>query len=190
MLKPVLLFLFLGAAALSTLRAGADQPVPPVGEIEVQVHRDQGLVRVNIDLAVDASQEEAWNVLTDYDLMPAFVPTLKSSVVTRRAGNRLEVAQEGSATRGPWSFRFANVREVELTPLREIRSRIVSGDLSPGEVVTVLESAGDLTRVTVRGVYTPTMWVPPLLGPALIEAETREQWQILRREIMQRRAGG
>jgi hypothetical protein len=41
----------------------------------------------------------------------------------------LTVRQKGKVTRGPLSFAFDNVREVELVPVAEIRSRLVSGDL-------------------------------------------------------------
>ena len=36
--------------------------------------------------------------------------------------------------------------------------------------------------------YTPNAWVPPVIGPALIEAETRKQFGELRREILRRSA--
>ena len=36
------------------------------------------------------------------------------------------------------------------------------------------------------GRYTPNVWVPPLLGPALIEAETRKQYGEFRAEILRR----
>jgi hypothetical protein len=38
------------------------------------------------------------------------------------------------------------------------------------------------------GRYTPSLWVPPIVGPALIEAETRKQYGEIRAEI-ERRAG-
>jgi hypothetical protein len=54
-------------------------------------------------------------------------------------------------------------------------------------VTTTLNGAGPMTQVTVTGVYTPGIWVPPVIGPAIIAAETKEQWQVLRKEILRRR---
>jgi carbon monoxide dehydrogenase subunit G len=176
-------------ALLLLVSASNGAPRTP-DDIEVEVHKDGHLVRVQIDLVVDATRDETWDVLTDYDGMAAFVPTVESSVIVSRDGNNLEVAQKGKAARGPFSMRFANVRRVELTPKREIHSRIVSGDLAPGEVTTRIDSSGPLTRVTVTGVYSPHIWVPPVIGPALIASETKEQWQVLRKEIMHRRGTG
>jgi carbon monoxide dehydrogenase subunit G len=167
--------------------AGASTSASNSDDIDVQVRKDGSLVRVDIELTVDATREEAWGVLTDYDRMAAFVPMVESSVVTKREGNELEVAQKGRAVRGPLDFPFSNVRRVALTPMREIHSRIVSGDLAPAEVITTLDSADGKTRVTVKGVYAPKIWVPPVIGPAIIAAETREQWQVFRKEILHRR---
>jgi hypothetical protein len=44
-----------------------------------------------------------------------------------------------------------------------------------------------MTLVTVKGVYLPNLWVPPVIGPVIIAAETKEQWQVLRKEILRRR---
>jgi hypothetical protein len=163
------------------------QSATPSDEIEVDVRKDGDLVRVDIELTVESTRKEAWDVLTDYNSMASFVPSVESSVILKREGNELEVAQKGKATRGPLTFLFANVRRIALTPMRQIYSRIVSGDLAPGEVVTTLDGSDGATRVRVKGVYAPKIWVPPVLGPAIIAAETKEQWQVFRKEILSRR---
>src|SRR5262249_22718064 len=127
------------------------------GDIDVRVQKDGDLVRVDVDVTVDATREEAWNVLTDYENAASFVPLIESSVVLKREGNELEVAQKGMAMHGPLSLPFANVRRIALTPMREIHSRIVSGDLAPGEVITTLDGSGGSTRVHVKGVYAPNI---------------------------------
>jgi len=182
LVRSLLLVLFLLAPA-------AGFGVAPLEEdIRVAVSKDGGVVRVDVELDVDATQEEVWNVLTDYPGMPRFLPMLESSVVLNRDGNRLEVAQHGRASHGPVSFAFDNVRRIVLTPQREISARIVSGDLAPGEVTTKLSSDGATTLVRVHGEYRPDIWIPPVVGPALIAEETREQWKLLRKEIVARRA--
>lgn len=175
------------ALTLLLLPAAGDGAPRTPDDIEVHVRKDGNLIRVDIELVVEASQEETWDVLTDYAGMAHFVPTVESSVVLRRDGNQIEVAQKGKASHGPFSLHFANVRRIELTPKREIHSRIVSGDLAPGEVTTTLSSIGAMTHVIVKGVYAPGIWVPPVIGPAIISAGTKVQWQVLRKEILHRR---
>lgn len=158
-------------------------------DIAVHVEKDGGTIRVRVDCPVRAPAAIAWDVLTDYDNMAKFVSNLTQSSVRMRMGDRVQVFQKGKASRGPLSIAFENVREIELVPRTEIRSRIVSGDTMPAEFVTRIEERGGEVHIVHTGHYTPSMWVPPGIGPALIEAETRKQYGEIRAEIV-RRAGG
>jgi hypothetical protein len=81
---------------------------------------------------------------------------------------------------------FDNVREVELRPFTEVRSRLISGDLKASAFTTRLVEVDGLVHIVNSGRYTPKMWVPPVVGPALIEAETRKQFAEIRTEILRR----
>ena len=100
----------------------------------------------------------------------------------------LTVRQTGKVTRGPFSFAFDNVREIELVPVAEIRSRLVSGDLKASSFTTRIADLDGLVHISNSGRYTPNVWVPPLVGPALIEGETRKQFAEIRAEILRRAA--
>jgi len=118
--------------------------------------------------------------------MPKFIGNLTESSVRMHMGNRLQVAQKGKASRGPLSISFENMREIELVPKTEIRSKMIAGDTMPAEFVTRIEERDGVTHVTHAGSYTPSMWVPPGIGPSLIEAETRKQYGEIRAEILKR----
>jgi hypothetical protein len=47
---------------------------------------------------------------------------------------------------------------------------------------------GDAIHILNSGRFIPEVWVPPVIGPAVIEAETRKQFEEIRSEI-RRRAG-
>jgi hypothetical protein len=47
---------------------------------------------------------------------------------------------------------------------------------------------GAAIRIINSGRYTPKIWVPPIIGPTLIEAETRRHFGELRTEILRRDA--
>jgi len=174
--------LLLTLLALLPLRAAAADNA----DILVDVTKDGASVRVAVDCPVDAPRPVVWGVLTDYDHMTAFVSNLQESVVRMRMGNRLQVFQRGKVAHGPLSFSFRNTRDVELTPQTEIRSRVIAGDAMPAAFTTRIEERGGMLHVVNMGTYTPSIWVPPVVGPSLIAAETRKQYGEIRDEIARR----
>jgi hypothetical protein len=181
-------WLFCGLIAASFLAASVSLAAPQDSrDIVVRVQKKGEWVIVDVDFPVDATVLEAWNVMTDYDNMSKFISNLVSSKIIGREGNTLSVEQKGRASRGPLTISFENVREIVLTPPREVHSRLVSGDLKASEFTTRVIDRGAFTQITNHGEFIPNMWVPPLIGPALIEAETRKQFQELRIEILRRK---
>ena len=160
---------------------------PDTRDIIVRVQKNGERIVVDVDFPVQATPLEAWNVMTDYDNMAKFVSNLEWSKIIGRDGNTLTVEQKGKASRGPLSITFENVREIVLTPPREVRSRLISGDLKASEFTTRVFDLGETARITNHGEFIPKIWVPPVIGPALIEAETRKQFQELREEILRRK---
>jgi len=116
-------------------------------DIAVQVEQRGRVVVVDVSMRVEASIEQAWSVMTDYDHMAGFVSNLRESRVLTRDGDTLTILQKGEATRGLLTFRFENVREIVLTPPREIRSRLISGDLETSEFTTRLAGQGSSFEV-------------------------------------------
>jgi hypothetical protein len=180
-LRPIAV-LALAIMPFAGLQAAVDQ------DIEVHVKKEGSEVAVDIDCPVSASVAVTWDVLTDYDHMSEFLSDVQSSSVQARNGHTLQVYQKGKATRGPLSISFENLREVVLVPFQEIRSRLISGDLKASAFTTRVVDDGTLVHIINSGRYTPKMWVPPVIGPALIEAETRKHFGELRTEILRRSA--
>ena len=181
----------LAAAALAAAVLAAAPPAAAAGttaDIVVRASLDAGRVTIAVECPVHAPREVAWEVLTDYDGMARFVSNLDESVVRLRFGDRLQVFQKGKATRGPLTFPFESLRDIELAPQVEIRSTMVSGDTTPAAFTTRIEGTAPALRIVHSGTYTPRLWVPPLLGPVLIEMETRKQYGEIRDEILRRAA--
>lgn len=167
--------------ALALPAAAADD-----GDIAVKVRKDGETIHVTVDCPVKAPPAVAWDVMTDYENMAGFISNLTQSTVRMHMGNRMQVFQKGKASRGPLSISFENMREIQLVPKSEIRSKLIAGDTMPAEFVTRIEQRDGVTHVTHTGFYTPSMWVPPGIGPSLIEAETRKQYGEIRAEILKR----
>lgn len=159
-------------------------------DIAVEVRQNGETIVVEVAFSVPASLPIAWAVLTDFDHMSEFVSNLQSSRVVSRHGNRLQVAQQGKATRGMLSFAFESVREIDLLAPHTIRSRMVSGNMKKLDGITQLATDGSGTRITYHGESLPTVWVPPVIGLTFIENEVREQYAELRNEILKRQAAG
>jgi polyketide cyclase/dehydrase/lipid transport protein len=158
----------------------------PDEDIVVHAKKDGAEIVVEVDCPVRAPVLTVWDVLTDYDNMSRFISNLQYSAIQGRVDNVLKVRQYGRATRGPLTITFDNVREVELRPFTEVRSRLISGDLKASAFTTRLVDVDGLVHIVNSGRYTPKLWVPPLIGPALIEAETRKQFGEIRTEILRR----
>ena len=182
--RPLIILVIVTAAFLSEAAAvSADDQ-----DIQVHVQKDGASVTVDVDCPVRTSVAVAWDVLTDYDNMPQFISNLQYSGIVHRESDRLRVHQKGEMKRGLLKFSFETVRDIQLVPYEEIRSRLVSGDLEASEFTTRIAYDGAMVHVLNSGRYTPRTWVPPIIGVALIEAETRKQFGEIRAEMLRRTA--
>ena len=176
-------------AALLAAGTATAQPLPDDQDIDVKIVRDGPQMIVDVALRVRASPQDAWGVLTDYNDMARFVSTLKASSIDRRSGNELQVTQHGAVQFGLISIPFTTVRRITLVPYREVRTDVVDGSMKSSQFVTTLVPAGDETQILQHGIVVPDIWIPPGVGPAIIAARTRKQWQEFRAEIMRRATG-
>ncbi len=175
------------ALALALLPVPAHAAAPDSRGIAVAIHRDGEAFVVDVDLTVDATPREAWDVLTDYDHMAQFVSNVTMSRIIRRVGDSLEVAQTSRLSFGLFNLHFDNVRDIEFVPLHEIRSTLVRGDMKASAFTTRLAAEGNATRITNHGRFIPDRWIPPLIGTVVLEAETRKQFAEFRAEILRRK---
>jgi hypothetical protein len=176
------------AALLLAVLPGAAWSSDADQDIVVKARKNGPHIAVDVDCPVDAPWAIVWEVLTDYDHMAEYIPNLRQSAVTGRVDNLLRVHQSGKVSRGLLTLSFDNVREIELVPHQEIRSRLISGDLKASNFVTRIEEVAARIHIVNSGTYTPNIWVPPVLGPLLIEEETRKQYGQIRTEILRRSA--
>lgn len=159
-------------------------------QVEVSVRQNGEQIVVDVTARVAARVDNVWAVMTDYEHMADYLTALTSSRIVGRKGNELEVAQTGEARRGFLHFSFATVRAVELTAEREIRSHLIRGDFKSYDFSTrIVPEVGGMVAIVHHGEYVPTTWVPPVVGPAMIESETRKQYGELIAEIVRRQNG-
>ena len=177
----------LAAFCLASLALRASAVALPDQDIVVQIKRNGAEIVVDVDCPVRAPHALVWEVMTDYDNMAKYISNLQLSGVQTRVDNLLTVRQAGKSGHGPFSITFDNLREIELFPPIEIRSHLISGDLKASSFTTRIVDGGDgVVHIINHGHYTPNFWVPPLIGPAVLEGETRIQYGEFRSEILRR----
>jgi hypothetical protein len=177
------------AAAVAVLALSAPAGSAAPQDVAVRVSKDGMTFTVEADFSVAATQEETWEVLTDFDHMTQILSNVDASKITSRDGNRIEVTQKSHAQSGPIRISLDSVREVDLTPKTEIKSRMVkSNDLKSSDFTTrIAPGEGGLTKVTVRGTFLPAGLAVVAANPEAVEANTRRQYSELRDEILRRK---
>ena len=187
-MSPTSACLALASALLLSLQPASAQPATGDQDIQVDVQKNGAELTVRVDCPVKAPAALVWEVLTDYDNMAGFLTNLEVSNVVTRDGDRLQVFQKGRASRGLLSFAFENLREIHLVPFTEIRSRLIKGNMQTSEFTTRVVDDGTQVHILNNGRFVPNVWVPPVIGPSVIEAETRKQFDEIRAEILRRNA--
>ena len=185
---PTHAWLALATAVVLSLHPRVVLPATTGPEMQVEVHKNGAEITVRVDCPVKAPLAVVWEVLTDYDHMAGFLTNLEVSNVVTRDGDRLQVFQKGRASHGLLSFAFENLREIHLVPLTEIRSHLIKGNMQTSEFTTRVVDDGTQVHILNNGRFVPNVWVPPVIGPSAIEAETRKQFDEIRAEILRRNA--
>jgi uncharacterized protein YndB with AHSA1/START domain len=159
----------------------------PQDTAQVKVQKDGDSVIIDLTVTIPATPQETWDVLTDFDHMTQFIGSLQSSKITEKNGNHWKVEQKGQSSHAGFSFAFESVREVELKPFETIKSHLVSGTLKKHEGFTQLFPSGSGTRIVYHAESITSLWVPPLVGPSLVESDVRKQFQDMETEILKRK---
>lgn len=183
MLKSLLTTLFCVLALQTSAFAEGDPD-----DITVKVQKDGEAIIIDLTVTMPATPQETWAVLVDFDHMSQFMSSLQSSKILEKNGDKWKVAQKGETSHGGFSFSFESVREVELKPYESIRSHLLSGTMKKHEGSTQLSPSGSGTRIVYHAESIANVWVPPLVGPSLVEGDIRKQFQEMKAEILKRKA--
>lgn len=181
------------ALALATVLAMAASAVlaaEPGNGVSVRVEINEDVVRIDAETAIPASAREVWEVLTDFENLPRYISNIAASKVVSRQGNVVRVAQTGKAGFGPFTFEFQSTRELTLTPYEKFESRMVEGNMKRFRGTTRLEEKEGMTRVRYQSEAVPDTIMPLGLARSTIEAETREHYQEIAREVLRRKGEG
>ena len=185
--------LFLAVALLAAVHAA---PGAAADDVSIEARRRGDGVEVHARALIAASPVLVWEVLTDYEHLPSFIPGLAKSVVRERQGNQLVLEQTGEARFLVFSFPIEVRYEVIESPPESITSRAVGGnlrrmngryDLEPAPARAVAEGPrGMLLRY--EGVIEPAFELPPLIGLVAMRSMVEQQFTAMVAEIERRAA--
>ncbi|MEY4730920.1 MAG: hypothetical protein RL020_2078 [Pseudomonadota bacterium] len=152
----------------------------------INFERDGDLIKIDGHLILPYPPKLIFEVLTDYEHMHGYVPDMTSSRIVSKEETKLRVEQKGKSGIGPFKFKFEVVRDVELTPLTEIKSILVSGNFKSMRTSTKITPEGDNTKLDYFADMEPDFWVPPLIGSTILKRQVRRQFDAFVAELAKR----
>jgi ribosome-associated toxin RatA of RatAB toxin-antitoxin module len=136
---------------------------------------------------VTAAPQQAWQVLTDYERLPQFVPELVLSKVVKRDGNVVLLEQESRAGFLFFSYRLRMTVRVTEQPYSAIDIALVSGGMrqydAHWELEKAQENGRDGTRIRYSARMEPEFFIPPLIGEPFVQASVQRTVEAVVREI-------
>lgn len=155
-------------------------------DIVVKAVKTGPVLVVDAEWTVRAPVGVVWDVMTDWEDMEKFLPSMQESEIVSREGNRCRVKQKGRVHLGPFPVSFEAVRDIEVFPRGSMRFKGVKGNFERLDGEVKLSPTEDGVRVNYRAESVPTVWVPPFVGVSMVESSTRTQFGELRVEVLRR----
>ena len=150
------------------------------------VKAKDGVLRIEARIEGPGTLQEAWQLLTDYEHLPEYMPNVDSSRVVSRTDSSRWVRQVlTSQLVVPWTFIFT-LEYVAVAP-DELRFRHVEGQLKSYEGRWKLTPRGERTAISYQARVTYRL-VPGFLAAYIVRRQLGQMMPALVAE-MQRRTG-
>lgn len=154
----------------------------------LSVHDHDGVYVVDMRARLDAKPAEVYAVLTDYRALPRINPAIRSVRVlppSQGAGGRTRVATVTRACVWFYCKVVHQVQRMTATPPHRVQAVIVpsQSDFRSGHAQWTVERCGQSACLTFHARLQPDFWVPPLIGPWIIQHKLRDEALITARGI-------
>jgi ribosome-associated toxin RatA of RatAB toxin-antitoxin module len=172
----------LATALLSTGIAASD------GAPDLAVREDHGVYFVTARFHVQQPAKAVWNVLTDYEQIPRFMPQIKTSIVVERAPGHAVVQQEADSR-----FMMFSKRVFLLLDITEAGETLTFRDRSARsfsryEGTWCVREENGATNVEYELTADPDFDVPDFLVKRLLKRDAGQTVDQLRAELAARSA--
>ncbi len=155
-------------------------------DISLKAVRHGDSFEVEAAAEFEAQVTLAWEVLTDYERLPEFIPGMNSSRIVSRSNRRVIVDQNGEARLLFFSFPIEVRLEVQEFPYERIVSRAIGGNFKELSGSYTLEARGRHLLLHYTGSLTPDFGIPPLIGTFLVRNTVEKRFGAMVDEIIRR----
>lgn len=167
----------IGAALFTVVLAVLGARAIHAAQVEaVTIEADGNTFHITLDAVVYGAQAQVYGVLSDYARLDRMNPSIRAISVRPapgKAGKRVRSVLEDCV----WFFcrRITQVEDViEPDPFTIVGHVVPSeGDFAAGWFSWHVTAEGARTRVHYEASQVPRFWVPPLIGPWMIEKVMR-----------------
>jgi ribosome-associated toxin RatA of RatAB toxin-antitoxin module len=183
--------------AVAFLAAAYAAPGSAADDVSIEAERRGDGIEIHARALIAAPVALVWQVLTDYERLPGFIPGLAKSLIRERQGNRLVVEQTGEARFLMFSFPIEVRYEVVESPPSAISSRAIGGNLrrmngsyALQPVPAAVEGGQGAVILRYDGEMEPSFDVPPFIGLVAVRSMVEQQFTAMVAEIERRAAAG
>ena len=136
---------------------------------EVKIETEEVAKRqrcITSQIAIAHPRESVWQVLTNYEALPEFIPSLdKSQRLEHPEGNKVRLEQVGKQRLMKMNFSARVVLDLAEAHPERIDFEMVEGDFKAFSGYWLLESAAESTQL----IYSIFVWPPRTMPVTLIE---------------------
>ena len=184
-------FLVVVACGSLALPCAAELPGYRISEPEIEVVGSR--FKLNVSASVPLSCAKAWEVFTDFEAMPRFLPGLTTSRIVSQKGGLLLIEQAGVARYGIFSHSYRSQRAVRMDrPLRVSSVSLVAANTDDTDLssqTTFEPSAGGPPNACVARYSAEAHtqgWIPPTVASAAAASIARDNMAAMIRELARR----
>ncbi len=142
--------------------------------------------RITSQIAIAQPRETVWQVLTDYESLPEFVPNLKTSQrLEHPEGDKIRLEQVGKQRLLKMNFSARVVLDLVEMPPERIDFEMVEGDFKGFSGYWQLDSVENTTQLS----YSVFVWPPRTMPVSLIERRLSKDLSLNLVAIRQRVGG-
>jgi ribosome-associated toxin RatA of RatAB toxin-antitoxin module len=181
-MPPVSRIAFYGLFCLLLGLSGALQ----AAEMQTRRRQEGNWLLVDGWLAVGVDIGLAWQVLTDYENFPAFVPGIRSNRILSTQGHRKLVEQQGEMLAGSLRMPYAGQMQIHETPGQGLQIRFISGLFKDVEGEWRIEARKPLKLAYQMRVDMMKSPFPAPLAPQIAEQQVRTWVTAFAQEMEQR----
>lgn len=154
--------------------------------VQVTVTRDGDWVGVLASAEIPVDRQIVWEVLTDYDRYPEFIPDMRMTRVVSRGNDGLVVDFKGEFCFLFFCEAMESRLAVVLYPRSRVDARSLAGSLRDLSSIYELREVPGAVQLVYSGRFIPEFSPPPFIGTMVVRHSMEKQFAALVAEMVRR----